>query len=277
MAGRLGKFQENSIVVGDCLDVMAKMPDECVDATITDPPYGTKTRGWDNEPTPEMWAEIRRVTKADGVIAVMGYAKQLFRWAQFFEELQLIGFIVWHKYNELVVSPGLTRAHQDIALWGRSVKQARAGEVREPYSKCAHLDVWYAGRQGKYNKEPGSDFGKRLRDNLADDSERRKRHPDGRRCTDIWRIPAPSAGFNSHARLHPNQKPIKLLNKLIRLISTEGDLVFDPFIGSGTTAVAADRLGRRWFGCDVSSDYVAMAMERIEADRLQRSQLALQI
>jgi len=85
----LGSYKIDTIVCGDCLEVMAGMPDGYVDVTITDPPYGTKTQEWDREPTPEMWAEIRRVTKADGVIAVMGYAKQLFRWAQFFEGLQL--------------------------------------------------------------------------------------------------------------------------------------------------------------------------------------------
>jgi len=55
----------------------------------------------------------------------------------------------------------------------------------------------------------------------------------------------------------------------------KSDLIFDPFMGSGTTAVAADRLGRRWFGCDTNPDYVAMAMKRIEADRQKQAQLEM--
>jgi len=61
----------------------------------------------------------------------------------------------------------------------------------------------------------------------------------------------------------------------IQLLSDKGDLIFDPFMGSGTTAVAADRLGRRWFGCDINPDYVEMALKRIEIDRQKRLQMAL--
>lgn len=77
-------------------------------------------------------------------------------------------------------------------------------------------------------------------------------------------------------RCHPTQKPSELLEILLRDYSGPGNLIFDPFMGSGTTAVAADRLGRRWFGCDISKEYVEMSLNRISQDRLKRSQLSLE-
>lgn len=76
---------------------------------------------------------------------------------------------------------------------------------------------------------------------------------------------------------HETPKPEWLLERIIKATSNEGDLIFDPFMGSGTTAVAADRLERRWFGCDISEEYVAMANKRIAKDRQNRAQMEMQI
>ena len=69
---------------------------------------------------------------------------------------------------------------------------------------------------------------------------------------------------------HPTPKPIEYMLKLIERVTNPDDLIFDPFIGSGTTAVVADRLGRNFFGCDISEEYVKMALERLEKDRAAR-------
>jgi len=76
---------------------------------------------------------------------------------------------------------------------------------------------------------------------------------------------------------HETPKPEWLLERIISTTNNRGDLVFDPFMGSGTTAVVADRLGCGWFGCDINREYVELALERIEADRLERSQLGLEL
>lgn len=68
---------------------------------------------------------------------------------------------------------------------------------------------------------------------------------------------------------HPSQKPIEIIYKLLNVHSGEGQIVFDPFMGSGTTAVACERLGRKWFGCELEPKYVEIANKRIEAERAQ--------
>jgi len=81
-----------------------------------------------------------------------------------------------------------------------------------------------------------------------------------RRIANVWRVDriAPQ-----HLR-HPNEKPEALITIAIETMSDVGDLVFDPFLGSGTTAVVADRLGRKFFGCDISEEYIKVAMKRLE-------------
>jgi len=248
----------DKVICGDALEVMRLMPDSCVDAVITDPPFGTGTREWDKAPSPEVWQQCKRVCPK-GPIAIFGYAKQLFAIARQFEDMNLIGFIVWHKYNEPMVSPGLTRLHQDIAIWGSSLKQCKADEVREPYQFVANkaLEKWFGNLGGKAILKECQERTHRL--------ERNPLNPNGRRCTDLWRIAVNHHGFNAHLRLHPNQKPDELLSRLVRLLSDEGNTILDLYLGSGTTAVAAKQLGRHWIGVDISPECCAIARERIEA------------
>lgn len=82
---------------------------------------------------------------------------------------------------------------------------------------------------------------------------------NGVNLRDIWRFPIPKA----EQRVHPAQKPIDLMERLIRLFTNPDDLVVDPFCGSGTTLVAARNTGRRYIGCDISADYAAMAGKRL--------------
>ena len=75
--------------------------------------------------------------------------------------------------------------------------------------------------------------------------------------------------------VHLAQMPEKIIERICLLASEEGDLIADFFMGSGTTAVVADRLGRRWFGCDINPAYVEMALKRIEIDCKKRAQQGL--
>jgi site-specific DNA-methyltransferase (adenine-specific) len=238
----------------DALVFLQSLANKCVFSTIIDPPYGSNTYAWDTEPSPEVWQEIKRVTK--GPIAIMAYAKQLFRWARYFDDLNLIGFIVWHKFNEPAISPGLTRVHQDIAIFGKTITQLNSADVREPYefNQNEHL-VKFFGQGG--NNE--------LSERLADSKSgmRKQPHPDGRRCSDLWRIAVSHHGFNAHLRLHPNQKPDELLNKLIRLLTKEGETILDCYSGSGTTGYNAVKLNRHFIGCELNQTYFDVANKRI--------------
>jgi site-specific DNA-methyltransferase (adenine-specific) len=245
--------------LGDCLEILPTLSN--VDTIIIDPPFGTETAEWDKEPRKEVWEELQRICP-DGPIAIIGYTKQLLRWSAYFE-LELIGKIVWHKYNELSVSPGLTRAHQDIFIWGKSMKQIHADRVREPYSKNRQLAKWHKGHPELNNK-------KNIR--LAASMVKRGevgRNIKGKRCTDVWSIPAPGAGFNAHLRLHPNQKPDKLIKRLILLLSDEGQTILDCYMGSGTTGECAVSLSRSFIGCELMQEYFDIAQKRITEAQAQ--------
>ena len=192
---RLGPFELDTIVVGDCLDVMRQMPDGCVDAVITDPPYGMKKADWDMAIVPvASWLPTARqlgpVSIFTGVKGAFDYPKP-----------------DW------------------IMAWVRQGSTQRNGKLR-----------------GFNNWEPILLYGV---ERLANDVIAVPNLPD------------------EDSRGHPTPKPLGLITKLLRRLTKHGDLISDPFIGSGTTAVAAKKLGRHYFGCDINPEYVEMAMERI--------------
>ena len=90
----------------------------------------------------------------------------------------------------------------------------------------------------------------------------------GRQMRSVWGIPPPPASEKTAGR-HPTQKPLRLLSRIIEASSNPGDLILDPFLGSGTTAVAALSLGRRFIGCDNNRDYIDLAKARLQ--ELERS------
>jgi len=242
-------YQDSHVTIyhGDCREALPQL-DVKVDLVLTDPPYGT---GVDNNDTPvsnEIWQDIRRCMSNEAIAMIMGYAACLFEWAQHFSQLKLIGYIVWYKPNEVLVSPGLTRVHQDIAIWGHSVSQLRADIVREPYrmdTDPSLLKFFGKGTDG---------LGGRLAGTM--------KSAEGRRCTDLWEINVPFAHFNSQYRLHPHQKPDELVNRLILLGTEDGNLILDPFFGSGTTAWCAKKLNRRCIGYEIEEKYCEIAANR---------------
>jgi hypothetical protein len=93
--------------------------------------------------------------------------------------------------------------------------------------------------------------------------------PNWAQLEDVWRDASPGMANNSHLRQHPNEKPVSLLEKLVILCSHPGDLVLDPFMGSGTTGVACVRTGRRFIGVEIDPGYFAIAQRRIAEAQLQ--------
>lgn len=255
--GLVGVGGVDRVIHGDAAEVLASLPDKSIDCIITDPPYATSTAEWDREPDAAVWAEMQRVCKTP--IAVFGYAKNLMGWHRHFDRLQLLAFIVWHKYNEEVPSMGLTRTHQDIAIWGKSIKQVKAHEVRDPYTSRPDLaEKWFNGPS-----KGGDEFGSRMRE-----KGRATPHADGKRCGDLWAIPAEFAKFNAGRRDHPNQKPMAVMRRLVQLLTSPGDVILDCYAGSGSTLVAAKELGRRFVGVERDPKYFASCNRRLAQDAL---------
>lgn len=240
----------NKLYLGDAENLIKDIPDNSIDLVLTDPPYGTGTYETDIEPSLELWREIRRC--GSDLFAIFGYPKNLMSWSRYFEDLSLIGYIVWHKYNEPLVSPGLTRIHHDIAIWGKSLSQILAERVREPYSNDDSLS--------KFHNTAGVGKKKSLTERLAKDEGRNR---NGRRCSDLWSIAAPGAGFNARLRKHPNEKPEEVIRRLILLLTEPNDIVLDPFMGSGVVPAMCKQLQRRYIGYEINRDYFEIAEERV--------------
>jgi len=240
---KLGPFSENTIVVGDCLDIMAQMPDGCVDLVVTDPPYGIGYKsGWQ-----EAWSgEKRKVDDAFGADILDtsccgGMAKVLSSGGAIY---LLTRWDVINSWAAALDESGITvvqRIVWDKVVWGM-------GDLR--YFGSQAEDILF-GRKGDHRLNWKQREGNIWRVWKAE----------------MWNYPGGHSG-------HPTEKPIGLIQRAVEASSNPGDLIFDPFIGSGTTAVVADRLGRKFFGCDINPDYVEMALERLEKDRAGR-QLAL--
>ena len=245
-------FEENTIVCGDCLDVIAEMPDGCVDLVVTDPPYGKRfhdgglgsipSKKWANPPTISRFAGVKIIgDNVPNPAAIVDLRRVLRVGGACYVFTQWMVESIW---VDALRTSGLTA--RNCLVWVKPFHGA--GDLKTTYGP-QHERISYA-TNGRHE----------LR---------------GKRDGDVWLEPVGPNGCFRKGKIHPTQKPLGLCSWLIEKSSDEGDLVFDPFMGSGTTAVAADRLGRRWFGCDVSEEYVAMALERIAKDRLGRSQMEL--
>lgn len=246
----------NTIEHSDALEFCRTLPVHSVNAIISDPPFGTKTKHWDNAISSSIFAEFTRICPI-GPIALFGYLEQILDWSPYLSPLRIIGHIVWYKPNEIIPTQGLTRTHQEIVIWGRSRSQIRADNVREKY-RHINGSTKFSGAHGKNARMIGNFIPS----------------PEGRRATDLWEINVPFHGFNSHLRVHPNQKPEELLRRLVLLLSNPSDVILDPFCGSGTTCLASLNLGRNFLACDIEGEYVEVAKRRLKnSDPYQESTL----
>jgi len=212
---RLGPFEENTIVVGDCIDVMAQMPDGCVDLVVTDPVY-------DDIETQERMAEnLTRVLRPGGNLLLFSGHAYL---------PNLLPTLGKHlKYRWIIVEHTLGKQARMFGyhLWIRW----------KPI-------LWFS-RNGKEPLLPK------------------------------WMPDVLEARVDKRYGIHDWEKKEAVIHYLINHFSEPHHLVADFFIGSGTTAVVADRLGRKFFGCDINPDCVEMALGRLEKDRAGRQLVLL--
>lgn len=268
MMGKLGKYEVNTIVTGDCLDVMAAMPDGCVDLIFADPPFNLKKDYGDsvNDCLPTnvyldwcySWLqEYARLCKDGGSIIIHNLPK----WAiclghYMFQCLGLTfqNWIVWRTWSWPAPN-NLYPSHYAFLYFTKGgTKTLNIDKVKEPHSRCPHCKNYLAqwGGREKY------------------------RNPEGKRVSDVW-IDIYRCRHQSVKHREANELPELLMERIIRLFSNSGDLVADFFMGSGMTAVIADRLGRKWFGCDINPGCVDIVLKRVAKDRLERSQTKMAI
>lgn len=233
---------------GDCREVLAQLPEHSVDLVFADPPYFLSNGGitcqsgrmvsvhkgtWDvsrgaeeNHAFNRSWLEAcRRVLKPNGTIFVSGTRHVIFSVGFAMQQLgfKMLNDITWYKVTP---PPNLSCRY---------------------FTHATETILWAA---------------RDARSRHHFDYQTMKQENGGKQMQSLWSIRPPLKAEKRHGK-HPTQKPLALLERIVRAASRHGDLVVDPFSGSGTTGVASARLGRRYLGIELDSAYLALAVARL--------------
>lgn len=231
------------LIQGDCLEKMKLIPDQSVDLILTDPPYGTTACKWDSViDFGLMWAELKRIIKPNGAIVLFG--------AEPFSSLLRASNIKQFRYDWIYEKPAAT------GFLNAKKQPLRAHEI---------ISVFYA-RQPIYN--PQKTTGQRRKQSARTDigSECYGKAIKRQVYDSTERYPRSIQKFNSDKQkqsLHPTQKPVALLEYLIKTYTQEGETVLDFTMGSGSTGVACLNTGRDFIGIELDAHYFEIASTRI--------------
>lgn len=247
-----------------CADVMSllgKLDDGSVDLVVADPPYSVAKESWDTFESLEAYvewcdqwlAEVARVLSPSGSAYICGYSEILAD-VKARSARRFAGgcrWLIWYYRNKANLSNDWGRSHESILhLRKRKKVRLNVDEVRVPYN--AHTR-----RYPERVQAVSSQYG---------DGTRRDRwqpHPLGAKPRDVLEIPVLCNG-TAEKTPHSTQKPEELIRRFIAGTSQPGQLVVDPFVGSGTTAVVAERLARRWIAGDADPRYIGLARQRLQ-------------
>lgn len=219
---------------GDCLDVMPQIPDQSVDMILCDLPYGTTQNAWDSViPFDELWAHYRRICRGAIVLTA----------AQPFTTALITSNIADFKY---------------CWVWKKSKPTGHLNAKKQPLRITEDVAVFYAS-QPTYNPQ-----GTRPTDVMV---SRTNRGNYGK-CSKTTRqtvtgYPTTILDFATESGGHPTQKPVALMEYLIRTYTNPGDVVMDNCMGSGTTGVAAMNTARGFIGIERDAKYFEIAQQRI--------------
>jgi len=232
-----------NLMHGDCLEMMKLIPDGSVDMVLCDLPYGTTQNKWDAViPFDQLWAEYKRVGKPNCAFVLT--AAQPFTSALVASNLQWFSqALVWKKNvasNFLNANRQHLMRHEDVLVF--SAKQPT-------YNK-----QMASGKPYKQKRAGKDDTG----DNYGSINQRKDTINEGARN------PISVLEFDRETGCHPTQKPVALMEYLIRTYTNEGDTVLDNTMGSGSTGVAAANTGRKFIGIERDDKYFAIARKRIE-------------
>lgn len=242
---------KNTIINGDCLEVLRKIPDDSIDMTFADPPFNLKKKynnyqdslefaeyvAWSN-----LWIkELVRVTKPSGSIFVHNIPK----WLTYFATLlnNHATFRHWIAWEAPTAPMGksLQPAHYGILYYAKDITKNKVYEIRKPHDrdrKSNYLLKDYGGKKASL-------------------------HPFGPLVSDIW-TDIHRIKHRKYRDEHPCQLPIPLLERLILMTTDPGEIILDPFMGTGTTAVAAKRLGRNFIGIELDKKYTEISNNNVK-------------
>lgn len=243
----------------DALAWLPTIASESVDLVVADPPYNLNKADWDKFASQERYiqwslewiAHVARILKPSGSLYVMGFSEilaDLKRPAlRYFSDCR---WLIWYYKNKANLGQDWGRSHESILLLrkGKPTK-INLDYVRIPYGNhTLKYPVHPQAKTSQYGKVP----------------HHWTPHPQGAKPKDVIEVPTLCNGMPEKTP-HPTQKPEELIRKFVFASSNRGDIVVDPFAGSGTTLVVAEQLGRRWLGCEMNPDYQQWAIQRLQA------------
>lgn len=244
----------------DAIEWLCSLPAESVDLVFADPPYNIRKAEWDSFQSQQQYVDwslrwikqAARVLKPTGTMYVFGFSEILadlkLPSLRYFQGCR---WLVWHYKNKANLGKDWGRSHESILHFRKSRQFTfNVDDVRIPYGR-------HTTKYPEHPQAETSQYGKGRKQTWTP-------HPRGAKPRDVIEIPTTCNGMNEKTP-HPTQKPEELVRKLMLASSSAGDLVIDPFLGSGTTAIVAEQLGRRWQGSDVSAEYLSWAVKRLEA------------
>ena len=290
------KLPTGDIVPGDCLELMRAWPEDSVDLVFADPPYniGFEYDGHyvDRRPDDEYIAwtadwitAAARLLKPSGSLYVLigdEYAAEVrlhLKALQKDRQLLFRNWIVWHYTFGQRCKAKFNRSHAHLFYCVGSAALTRRGQPRANLVKdppftfnyddvavpSARMTTYADARQNPRGKLPDDTWA--LKFPTSDNWHLRPQEALRDGCfgegDDTWYRSRLAGTFKEREQWHPCQLPEALLERIVRCSSNEHDIVFDPFAGSGTTLAVAQRLARRWLGCELSPEYRTKALQRI--------------
>ena len=246
-------IRPDSLIRGDCLEVLPSIPDGSVDMVLADLPFGITGQQWDTPvPIDDLWPQLKRVCKHNA--AMLFFGTGLFAADLMTSNRKMCrNKLVWVKpraTNHMNANKMHMRAFEEILVFYRKLPTFNP-QRRQGFKP-------YARDNEKLNHKYRSQFymGKKPTNSSS---------LDGRRCPiDVLNFNRANDEFRSTH--HPTEKPLELLRYLIRTYTNPGETVLDPTCGSGSTCVAAALEGRRYIGIEKSGKYIEIARQRLESE-----------
>lgn len=235
------------VLQGDCLELMKTIPDKSVDCIICDLPYGTTACKWDSIiDIDDLWKQYNRIIKPIGNIVLFGS----------------------DPFSTYLKSKNLTNYKYDI-VWIKNIKTNFTQAKRQPLRQYETISIFYK-KHGTYNPQmidnciPTTKVTHSSNGNIYTNNSKGRPDYEGGKTT---RYPSNIIYYDvvdiKH-RLHPSQKPLELLEYLVKTYTNEDDLVLDNCMGSGTTGIACIKLDRNFIGIEKDETYFNIAKDRLE-------------
>jgi len=246
-----------NLLHGDCLELMQGIPDGSIDMILCDLPYGTTACKWDTIiPFEPLWEQYRRVIKDNGAVVLFG--------AEPFSSMLRMSNISWFKYDW---------------VWEKTKPSGHLNAKKQPMRATEYVSIFYRKQcvynpqgliKGRYNNNRPS-RGKKEKGKYVHGLEREIG------ISEYTGYPKNILKFSNpnNKNVHPTQKPVALLEYLIKTYTNEGEVVLDNCMGSGSTGVACINTNRNFIGIELDDEYFEIAKKRIERHMRQISMFDL--